>query len=85
VHPEIDPDDDFEIAHKQPKLDQVIDGMVVFAGEVARRLENTDAAKVTVEFGCEIAFESGAFVAIIGKASAKSTLRIGLEWNRPTP
>jgi hypothetical protein len=41
------------------------------------------AHKVSVEFGCEFAVESGGFIAVIGKASAKSTFTVGLEWTKP--
>jgi hypothetical protein len=69
----------------QPKLEQLLDGLAGFAQEIAGRLQGTDASKVSVQFGCEVLVESGQFVAVIGKASSKSTITVGLEWDKPTP
>lgn len=77
------PADEHEIAARAPKLEQMLDGVAVFAKEIAERMQDTDASRITVEFGCEIAVESGAFIAVIGKASGKSTLTVGLEWVKP--
>jgi hypothetical protein len=73
-----------EIAGRSPSLDQVVGGLTAFAQDIAARLRDTHASKVTVEFGCEFAVESGTFVAVIGKASAKSAFKVGLEWSAPT-
>ena len=80
-----DPDEESEISSRrhEPKLEQVLDGVAVFAEEVVERLRGAEATKITVEFGCDIAVESGAFVAVIGKASASSSLKVSLEWQRP--
>ncbi len=78
-----EPGHEVEIASRQPKIEQVLDGLAVFAQEVVDRLRSTEASKVSVEFGCEIAVESGTFVAVLGKASAKSAFRITLEWTEP--
>jgi hypothetical protein len=47
-------------------------------GEQARQ---STASRVTLEFGCDIALESGSLVAAIGKASAKSAFKVTLEWD----
>jgi hypothetical protein len=72
-----------EIASRQPRVEQVVDGLVEFAKQVADRLRKTDATKIAVEFGCDIAVESGSFIAVIGKASAASSFRVSLEWAKP--
>jgi Trypsin-co-occurring domain 1 len=72
-----------EIADRRPHLENVLGGVTNFAKEVVGRLQKTGASKVSVEFGCEFAVESGAFVAVIGKASSRSTLTVGLEWVKP--
>lgn len=77
--------DEVEIASRQPRIEQVLDAVAVFAQEVVQRLRPAEASKVTVEFGCEVAVESGQFVAILGKASAKSAFRVALEWSDPRP
>jgi len=74
---------EWEIASREPRIEQVLDGIAVFAGEVVKRLRGTNASKITVEFGCQVAVESGVFLAVIGKASAASTLKVGLEWSEP--
>jgi hypothetical protein len=74
-----------EIASRPPTLDKVLDGLTGFAQEMATRLQGTDASKVSVEFGCEFALESGTFVAVIGKASARSTFKVALEWTKQVP
>jgi hypothetical protein len=75
--------DEQEIADRRPRLESVLGGVANFATQVVGTLKETGASKVSVEFGCEFALESGTFVAVIGKASAKSTLTIGLEWAKP--
>ncbi|MGW3038166.1 CU044_2847 family protein [Streptomyces sp. NPDC001178] len=67
----------------RPRLEQMLDGLAGFAQEIASRLQSTDASKVSVQFGCEVLVESGQFVAVIGKASSKSTITVGLEWDKP--
>ncbi|MFI6317494.1 CU044_2847 family protein [Nonomuraea sp. NPDC050556] len=69
-----------EIGARVPTLEQALDGLANLAQVMGERLRETDASKVTVEFGCEFALESGSFVAVIGKASGKSTFKVGLEW-----
>ena len=63
-------------------LDDVLGGMMGVARAVGERLKESDASKVNVEFGCEFAIESGSVVAVIGKASGKSTFKVALEWTR---
>lgn len=72
-----------EIAARSPALDEVIDGVTALARQVSARFRDLDASKVTMEFGCEIGVESGKFVAILGKATAKSAFKVGLEWSKP--
>lgn len=72
-----------EITARGPKLEQVIEGLAILAEAVAERMKETQATKVGVEFGCEVAVESGQLVAIIGKASTRSTFSVSLEWTKP--
>jgi hypothetical protein len=76
------PGEEHEIASRQPRLEQVVEGMAAFAKQIAGRLQETDAAKIAVEFGCDIAVESGSFIAVIGKASASSSFKVSLEWSK---
>lgn len=72
------------IGARLPAVEGALDGLAQFAGEIVRRFEQTDAQKVTVEFGCDIVLESGTFLAVIGKASSTSSITVGLEWARQT-
>jgi hypothetical protein len=78
-------DDEQEIAFRKPSLDQALDGVMGVVRAMGGRLQSTNATKVSVEFACEFAVESGAFVAVIGKASGKSTFKVALEWTKPAP
>jgi hypothetical protein len=54
---------------------------------IARELnscwEHVRPDKASVEFGLEVAVESGNLTALIVKGAAKGNLKIALEWNRP--
>ena len=77
--------DEREIAFRKPRLEQVLDGLAVFAQEIVSKFQGANASKVTVQFGCEVIVESGTLVAVIGKVSATSAITVGLEWAKPTP
>jgi hypothetical protein len=74
-----------EIASRgRPTLDQALAGLTGIAKEVAAKLADLEASKMTVEFGCEFVLESGAFIAVVGKATARSAFKVGLEWTKRT-
>ena len=77
--------DEYQIASRGPKFEHLLESLAVFARQVVTSLQNTGASKVTAQFGCEIAVESGSLVAIVGKASAKSSMTISLEWAASPP
>jgi hypothetical protein len=81
----VDPGEEREIAARGPALADLVAGLTDFVEQFSGRLQRTDASRVTLEFGCEFAVESGSFIAVIGKASARSTLKVGLEWTKPEP
>ena len=72
-----------EIVSRRPSLQAMFGDLAAFARGLGSELQDSGASKVSVEFGCEFAIESGGFVAVIGKASAKSTFTVGLEWTKP--
>lgn len=76
--------DERPISARVPRIDDVLEGVAGFAAKVADSMQETKASRVSVEFGCEFALESGTFVAIVGKASTKSTMTVSLEWAAPT-
>jgi Trypsin-co-occurring domain 1 len=75
--------DERQIVARERRFEDALAGIAGFAKQVVGTMQTTRASKVTVEFGCEIAVESGSFVAVIGKASAKSTMTVSLEWTGP--
>lgn len=75
--------DEHQIVARERRFEDVLEGIAGFAKKVVSAMQTTNASKVAVEFGCEIAVESGSFVAVIGKASAKSTMTVSLEWVGP--
>jgi hypothetical protein len=78
------PGDEDEISARVPSLEDVLNKVTSLAGAAVEGLRDSGASKISVEFGCEFALESGQLLAIISKASGKSTFKIGLEWSRPT-
>jgi hypothetical protein len=74
-----------EIAARRPTLEEAVDSLVGVARAVGTRLQQTGSDKATVEFACEFAVESGTLVAVLGKATARSTFKVALEWTAPTP
>lgn len=79
---DLPPGEEREIFGGRPSLDQVLDGLMGLARAMGARLQQSDASTVRVQFGCEVALETGTFVAVIGKASAKSTFTVELEWSK---
>lgn len=76
--------DDTPVSYKgQSSLEEVMSGLAAFASQLNRTVESFAADKVTVQFGCEVGMETGQLFAIIGKAGAKSTIDVTLEWTKP--
>jgi len=84
LHPTAGGDHEVEIAGYRQTADEVLEGVASFAQEMVDKLRDVDVSKVTVQFGCEFGVESGSLVAVIGKASARSAVTIGLEWSSST-
>ncbi|MFI5837905.1 CU044_2847 family protein [Micromonospora sp. NPDC051300] len=76
--------DEVEVAARPSNLDEALAALTAFASEVGDHLKAADVSRLSVEFSCEFAVESGKFVAIIGKASAKTGVKVSLEWDRTT-
>jgi hypothetical protein len=75
--------DEREIGARGADMDHVLDAVSLLAGKLVERLRDTAASKVMVEFGCEFGIESGTLLAIVGKASSRSAVKVGLEWSQP--
>ncbi|GAA1017732.1 hypothetical protein Aple_024840 [Acrocarpospora pleiomorpha] len=63
-------------------LDEVTEALSGLADQLRTALAPSEATKYSVEFGCELAVETGKVVAILGKGSAKCALKVTLEWDR---
>ncbi|WP_328334929.1 MULTISPECIES: CU044_2847 family protein [unclassified Streptomyces] len=74
-----------EIGWRESSLEPVLDGLTAVARAMGTRLQQTGAAKATVEFGCDVSFETGQLLAVVGKASSKSAWKVTLEWTAAEP
>lgn len=72
-----------DIAAVKPDMTDVIQAIKEFSSKLGESLSESGASRFAVEFGCEIALETGRLVAVLAKASAKSTLKVTLEWGQP--
>ncbi|GAA2771855.1 hypothetical protein GCM10010521_57250 [Streptomyces rameus] len=72
-----------EIGWRRPRLEPVLDGLTAVARAMGTRLQQTGASRATVEFGCDVSFDTGQFLAVVGKASSRSTWKVTLEWTAP--
>jgi fructose-bisphosphate aldolase class 1 len=62
------------------KMPEVWATIASFSASMAERLSTIKAKKVAVEFGIEIAIESGQLTALLAKGSATTSLKITIEW-----
>jgi hypothetical protein len=76
-------DEEVEIAARPPSVEQITAALKDFATQVTESLQGSGASRFVVEFGCDVAVETGRVVAMLGKGSLASTLRVTLEWSRP--
>ncbi|GAA1897494.1 CU044_2847 family protein [Actinomadura bangladeshensis] len=74
-----------DIAAVKPDMTEVIAAIRQFSEQLGTSLSASGATRFAVEFGCEVAMETGKLVAVLGKASAKSTLKVTMEWGQPSP
>ncbi|TVY99130.1 hypothetical protein EAS64_41970 [Trebonia kvetii] len=81
-----DRDTEIEIASsasvQHRMLNGMLDGLAAFATGIVDRFEPTSASKVSVQFDCNVALESGTLVAVVGKASWQRTFTVTVEWTR---
>ena len=73
-----------DVAAVKPDMTAVIRAIKAFSSSLSESLRESHATRFAVEFGCEIALETGQLIAVIGKASTKSTLKVTLEWEKST-
>ncbi|MGP4005601.1 CU044_2847 family protein [Streptomyces sp. 4N124] len=75
-------DDEHEIAGRLPSLDQIAHAVGGFTGQISEALKKTAPTRFTLTFDCEVGFEAGGLVALIGKGSGKSAFSVTMEWDR---
>ncbi len=64
-------------------LQDVTDALTRFSSSLTESLKKSGASRFSVEFGCEVAAETGSLVAVLGKGSATSSIKVTLEWEEP--
>jgi Trypsin-co-occurring domain 1 len=63
-------------------VSQAIEVLSTKLGEAASKARPD---RVTLEFGCEVATESGVLTAVFVKGAGKANVRVVLEWERSRP
>jgi hypothetical protein len=61
------------------ELADIIEGV---ANAIVKPMQNIKPDKASVEFGLEVAMESGKLTSILVKGSGKANLKITLEWGK---
>jgi hypothetical protein len=69
-----------EVAFALPSFKEVTDAIEGIAKSVVTTIQKVKPKKATVEFGLEVALESGQLTALLVKGSGTSNLKITLEW-----
>jgi len=69
-----------EVAFMLPSFEGVTHAIEGIAQSVVSTLEKVKPQKASVEFGLEVALESGQLTALLVKGSGTSNLKITLEW-----
>jgi hypothetical protein len=71
-----------DIAARFPSFDGITDVIEKLAGTIVKTLEKVKPDKASVEFGLEIAVESGKITAFLVKGTGTANLKITLEWDK---
>jgi hypothetical protein len=73
------------VAFALPSFKEVTDAIEGIAESVVCTLQKVKPRKACVEFGIEVALESGQLTALLVKGSGTSNLKITLEWGEIPP
>ena len=63
-------------------ISEVLERIESVAHSFMETLRKTNPQKAIIEFGMDIAIESGSLTALIAKGSAEANLKITLEWEK---
>lgn len=69
-----------EVAFTLPSFKEVTDAIEEIGQSVVTTLQKVKPRKASVEFGLEVALESGQLTALLVKGSGTSNLKITMEW-----
>lgn len=69
-----------QVSAKVPSFQEVTHVLEGIAAAVATSLEKVKPQQASVEFGLEVAVESGQLTALLVKGSATANLKITLQW-----
>ncbi|MBL8247813.1 MAG: hypothetical protein JNK95_05535 [Candidatus Competibacter sp.] len=69
-----------DVAFKLLSFDEVTNTIEGIASSLNAALQKVKPKKASVEFGLEVAVESGALTTLLVKSSGAATLKITLEW-----
>ncbi|MFD3335691.1 CU044_2847 family protein [Streptomyces sp. NPDC058700] len=67
-----------------PDLSAVTEALSSFAGQIGDALHRAAPDRATVEFGCQLGLDAGKLTALVVQGSANASLRVTLEWERPS-
>ena len=73
------------VAFKVASFKDVTDTIEAIAISVVQSLQRIKPHKAAIEFGLEIAVESGQLTALLVKGSGKANLKVTLEWSGQSP
>ena len=76
---------DSDVAFEIPTFDTVMPAITAVARVFTATLEKIQPTKASMEFGIELALDSGKLTAIIVKGTAKANLKVALEFSRSLP
>ncbi|MFD3530672.1 CU044_2847 family protein [Streptomyces sp. NPDC058664] len=80
------PDTELEgLGGRLPDLSAVTEALSSFAGQIGDALHRAAPDRATVEFGCQLGLDAGRLTALVVQGSANASLRVTLEWEKPSP
>jgi hypothetical protein len=74
-----------EVAGGLPDFSDVTEKIEGIAQAVKQSIEHVKPRRTTVEFGLEVALESGKLTSLLVKGSGSASLHITLEWGEESP
>jgi hypothetical protein len=70
-----------DVAFGVPDFSKVTEAIEGVARSLASTIERVKPQKAVVEFGIEVAVDSGALTAVLVKGSSKANIKVTLEWS----